>query len=91
MRVAIETGRSRTMRRARHVDAPVIRHLWTLEKSGQRISFLLVDHAVGFELQLAWSDGTNRSSHTFPTRSAAMGEAERQLRMWIANDWRPVC
>jgi len=68
----------------------VVRHLWSLQKQGRQISFLLADLDGGdFELKLTWSDETSRSIHTFRTRAAAMAEAERQLRMWVANGWEP--
>lgn len=68
----------------------VTRHLWSLQKEGRHISFLLTDLEGGdFELKLTWFDETCRSIHTFRTRAAAMAEAERQLRMWVANGWDP--
>lgn len=78
------------MDNARRTKTAVVRHLWSLQKQGRHISFLLTDLDGGdFELKLTWSDETSRSIHTFRTRAAAMAEAERQLRMWVANGWEP--
>lgn len=59
-------------------------------KAVDLVSFLLTDLAGGdFDLTVAWFAETSRSIDTFPTRAAAMAEAERQLRMWVANGWEP--
>lgn len=91
MRVGqVESKKTYGMDDARRTRRAVVRPLWSLQKQGRQISFLLADLDRGdFELKLTWSDETSRSIHTFRTRAAAMAEAERQLRMWVANGWEP--
>jgi hypothetical protein len=85
-----ESQDAHAMREWHRSKRVVTRHLWSLQKQGRHISFLLTDLDAGdFELNLTWFDETSRSIHTFRTRAAAMAEAERQLRMWVANGWEP--
>jgi hypothetical protein len=91
MRVAQrQSKQSQAMDEPCRAPKMVTRHLWSLQKQGSLISFLLTDLDGGeFELRLTWFDDTSRSVLTFRTRAAAMAEAERQLRMWVANGWEP--
>jgi hypothetical protein len=63
-------------------------HLWSLQKEGRQISFLLTDLDSGaFELKLTWSDKPSRSVQIFSVREDAMAEARRQLRTYMTDGW----
>ena len=62
--------------------------LWSLQKSGRRISFLLTAlEASRFELKLIWSKEPIQSVRVFPNRDDAMAEAQRQLRTYVIQGW----
>ena len=62
--------------------------LWSLQKSGRRISFLLTElEASRFELTLVWSKEPIQSVQMFQNRQDAMAEAQRQLRTYVIQGW----